>query len=139
MTTVPKRPTFLYDADCGQCATFARLASLLGASREVDLVPIREAARTGMLDTIPGPLWFSSSRMVDPSGNMLSGGDAAVALLGHAPLGRIPSNLFSRSRIGSSAARRLYGAASRLHGTTRLPTDQGEAGFTDPTAARPPR
>jgi len=112
------RPTFLYDADCGPCVRFKEIASFLDASHAVDFVSIGEAGSSGLLDSVPHSSWFSCSRMIQPDGSIASGGDSIVALLSRLPAGKLPSLAINRLPFGPALTGRLYGVASRLHGTS---------------------
>jgi len=113
---LPTLPTFLYDADCGACATFKRLVSFFDASHSVDFVPIDEAACRGLLEPVPRTQWYSSSRMLSPDGTIRSGGDALVALLARMPGGWLPFRAIMALPHGPRSARWLYAVLSRLHG-----------------------
>jgi hypothetical protein len=56
--------------------------------------------------------------MIQPDGTIASGGDSVVALLSYLPAGTLPSLAINRLPFGPALTSRLYGVASRLHGTS---------------------
>lgn len=118
------RPAFLYDSDCGWCTRFQRAASFLDTSRSVEFVSIRDAARKGILATVPQAKWYESSRMVHPDGTMSSGGDSVVDLLSLLPGLSLPARAVGRSVPGRLLAEKSYGVLSRLHGASCVPSEE---------------
>ncbi len=115
---MPTRPHFLYDADCGPCTRLKSVASFLDAAHRVDFLPIDQAARQGLMSTLPKQDWFSSSHMVRPDGTTTSAGDSMLDLLSLLPGGKLPAAIVSRAPFGPASARFVYGAVSRLHSST---------------------
>jgi len=113
-----KQPVFLYDADCGLCSAFKRVASRLDASHRVRFLSIQEGSKLGVLDSVPPRLWYASSHMAKPDGTLLSGADSVVELLSLLPAGRFPARFLSTAPVGLSSARWVYSVVLRQHGAS---------------------
>jgi len=103
-----------------------RLAALgrrLGLPRGAVYLPIEEAERRGLLDSIPVGLRASSAHFVLPSGEVLSAGRAMAGVLAATPGGSMWSKLFWGSPSRERLAERLYviGAGQRRWLTRLLP------------------
>ena len=119
---MPDRPLFLYDSHCGPCNRLKSLASFIDASHRVGFVPLDQAARQGMMSSLPRNEWYSSSHMVRPDGSVSSAGDSMLDLLGNLPGGSLPAAIVSRAPFGPASARFVYGAVSRLHSSCSTTT-----------------
>jgi len=112
------RPKFLYDSDCGPCSKLKDAASFFDASKKIDFVPIADAARQGMLTSLPKRDWFASAHMLRPDGKTTSASDSMVDLLSLLPGGRLPAAAISRAPLGPSSAKFVYDALSRIHSSS---------------------
>jgi predicted DCC family thiol-disulfide oxidoreductase YuxK len=99
--------TVLYDEDCGFCRW--SLDKILAWDRNGLLrsVPIQSEEGAQLLADVPGELWLESWHLVEPSGEVRSGGAAAAPLVDRLPGGRPLAYLFRRFPRPTDRAYRL--------------------------------
>jgi len=76
-----------YDIDCGPCTKFKQVVDYLDRYNKIDFLSLNDADSNGMLESIPKHLRFKSFHLVFPSGQVLSGADAMLDLIGILPAG----------------------------------------------------
>jgi predicted DCC family thiol-disulfide oxidoreductase YuxK len=96
------RPVLLYDADCHFCRFAARAVERLDRRRRLAFLPLGDDEATPLLAGVPRSERFSSLRLAEPDGRLLSRGPAARAVL--LALGLPPSGL--DRAYGAIASRR---------------------------------
>src|SRR5215207_1599851 len=104
-----------YDADCGPCIRFKRLVDFLDASHKIDFLSLTDANENGLLNRIPESLRFESFHLISTNGDIQSGSDALLDLIGLLPLGRAISKIILFFPGGKQMIRFLYDTFSRLH------------------------
>lgn len=76
----------VYDADCGPCTRFKDAISFLDIHNRIDFIPLIEADRIGFLNQIPRSLRFKSFHLISPAGEIRSGDNAVIDLIGLLPV-----------------------------------------------------
>jgi predicted DCC family thiol-disulfide oxidoreductase YuxK len=77
------RPVVLYDADCRFCRFAARTIGRLDRGERLALLPLGDAEAAPLLAGVPARERFSSLRLAEPDGRLLSRGAAVRAVLAH--------------------------------------------------------
>jgi predicted DCC family thiol-disulfide oxidoreductase YuxK len=110
-------PNYLlaYDADCGPCTQFKRLVDFLDAYHTIDFLSLTDANEHGLLNRIPESLRFESFHLISTNGDIQSGSDALLDLIGLFPLGRPISKIIILFPGGKLMIKFLYNTFSRLH------------------------
>jgi predicted DCC family thiol-disulfide oxidoreductase YuxK len=110
-------PSYLlaYDADCGPCIRFKRLVDFLDAYHRIDFVSLTDANEHGLLNRIPESLKFESFHLISTNGDIQSGSDALLDLIGLFPLGSAISKIIIFLPGGKQTIKFLYDTFSRLH------------------------
>ena len=110
-------PSYLlaYDADCGPCTRFKRLVDFLDAYHTIDFLSLTDANERGLLNGIPESLRFESFHLISTKGDIQSGSDALLDLIGLFPLGRPISKIIIFFPGGKQMIKFLYDTFSRLH------------------------
>lgn len=122
--------SLVYDSDCGPCTRFRRAVELLDARKRMRCVPLEEADRRGMLDSLSPLRRRRSFHLVSPSGVVWSGAQALAPLSALLPGGRPVSAAMLMCPPVASLASFVYTAFSRLH-------DSGSCGYTPGHAPTP--
>ena len=104
-----------YDADCGPCTRFKRLVDLLDAYHKIDFLSLTDANEHGLLNRIPESLRFESFHLISTNGDIQSGSDALLDLIGVFPLGSAISKIIIFFPGGEQTIKFLYDTFSRLH------------------------
>jgi predicted DCC family thiol-disulfide oxidoreductase YuxK len=110
-------PSYLlaYDADCGPCTRFKHLVDFLDAYHKMAFLSLTEANERGLLNRIPESLRFESFHLISTNGDIQSGSDALLDLIGLFPLGRAISKIIIFFPSGRQLVKFLYYTFSRLH------------------------
>jgi predicted DCC family thiol-disulfide oxidoreductase YuxK len=110
-------PSYLlaYDADCGPCTRFKHLVDFLDAYHKMAFLSLTEANERGLLNRIPESLRFESFHLISTNGDIQSGSDALLDLIGLFPLGRPISKIIIFFPGGKQMIKFLYDTFSRLH------------------------
>jgi predicted DCC family thiol-disulfide oxidoreductase YuxK len=106
-----------YDADCGPCTRFKCLVDFLDAYHTIDFLSLTDANKRGLLNRIPESLRFESFHLISTNGEVQSGSDALLDLIGLFPLGRPISKIIIFLPGGNEMLKFLYDIFSRLHNT----------------------
>jgi predicted DCC family thiol-disulfide oxidoreductase YuxK len=77
------RPVVLYDADCRFCRFAARTVGRLDRRGRLALLPLGDAEAEPLLAEVPAAERFSSLRLAEPDGRLLSRGPAVKAVAAH--------------------------------------------------------
>jgi predicted DCC family thiol-disulfide oxidoreductase YuxK len=110
-------PSYLlaYDADCGPCIRFKRLVDFLDRYHTIDFLSLTDANERGLLNSIPQSLRFESFHLISTNGDIQSGSDALLDLIGLFPLGRPILKIIIFFPGGKQMIKFLYDTFSRLH------------------------
>jgi predicted DCC family thiol-disulfide oxidoreductase YuxK len=110
-------PSYLlaYDADCGPCTRFKHLVDFLDAYHKIAFLSLTDANERGLLNRIPESLRFESFHLISTNGDIQSGSDALLDLIGLFPLGRPVSKIIIFFPGGKQMIKFLYDTFSRLH------------------------
>ena len=76
-----------YDIDCGPCVKFKQVVDYLDIFNNIDFLSLNEANSKGMLKPVPNHLRFQSFHLIYPDGQVLSGDNALLDLIGILPAG----------------------------------------------------
>src|SRR5919108_4625148 len=104
-----------YDADCGPCTRLKCLVDFLDAYHTIDFLSLTDANKRGLLNRIPESLRFESFHLISTKGEVQSGSDALLDLIGLFPLGRAISKIIMFFPGGKQMIKFLYDTFSRLH------------------------
>ncbi len=118
-----RRYTLVYDSGCGPCTRFRRMVGFLDTRSRLDFVPLTEADRRGLLDTIRPGIRHGSFHLVSPAGRVSSGAEAVPGLIRLLPAGSILSGLMVTAPLGRYSIAFVYSIFSRLH-------DSGSCSYT---------
>lgn len=105
----------VYDADCGPCARFKNVISILDRQKRIDFMSLMEADSLGLLGPIPSSLRFKSFHLISPTGKVRSGEDALIDLIELLPGGRTISKIIVSTPYGVHLTKSVYSQFSRLH------------------------
>jgi predicted DCC family thiol-disulfide oxidoreductase YuxK len=113
-------PSYLlaYDADCGPCTRFKRLVDFFDAYHKIDFLSLTDANEHGLLNRIPESLRFESFHLISTNGDIQSGSDALLHLIGLFPLGHAISKIIMFFPGGKQMIKFLYDTFSRLHNSS---------------------
>ena len=112
-----------YDADCGPCTEFKRLVDLLDIYHAIDFIPLADADKLGLLNTISELLRFKSFHLISPDGDIQSGPEALYDLIALFPLGGHFSKLIVLLPGGKRMTRFLYNTFSKLRDSSACHLD----------------
>jgi predicted DCC family thiol-disulfide oxidoreductase YuxK len=104
-----------YDSDCGPCTRFKRLVDFLDINHVIDFIPLADADKLGLLNTLSEPTRFKSFHLISPNGSIQSGSEALYDLIALFPLGGHISRLIVLLPGGKWITRFLYNTFSKLH------------------------
>jgi predicted DCC family thiol-disulfide oxidoreductase YuxK len=112
-----------YDAYCGPCRRFRQAVDILDKHEKIDFISLTNADQAGLLDKIYAPLRYKSFHLIFPDGEVTSGSDALLRLIGILPGGRIISPLIDYFPGGKQMIRLIFAKISRLHDMTSCSID----------------
>ena len=115
-----------YDAYCGPCRRFRRAVDILDKHEKIDFISLTNADQAGLLDKIYAPLRYKSFHLIFPDGEITSGSDALLKLIGILPGGKIISQLIDCLPGGKQSIRFIYATISRLHDVTLCSIDNNK-------------
>lgn len=118
-----RRYVLVYDSDCGSCTRFRRIVGFLDTRGRLDFLPLTDADREGVLDSIPRGRRHRSFHLVSPAGRVSSGAAAVPELIRLLPAGRVISKLLKSAPLGFWSVAFVYSVFSRLH-------DSGSCNYT---------
>jgi len=73
----------LYDGGCRFCRFAARLAARADRRRRLAFLPLQDPEAEALLAGVAAGRRLESVRLAEPAGELLAGGDAVAAVLGH--------------------------------------------------------
>lgn len=106
-----------YDADCGPCAKFKQVVSILDIHRNADFASLSTADESGLLDGVPINLRHRTFHLVLSDKQVLSGANALPEVISLFPAGRVLSGVIAGAPGGTSAMAFVYSVFARLHDT----------------------
>src|SRR5262245_53716490 len=115
-----------YDAYCGPCRRFRHIVDILDKHEIIDFISLTNADQAGLLVKVYAPLRYKSFHLIFPDGEITSGPDALLKLIGILHGGKIISPLIDYFPGGKQILRLIYATISRLHDVTLCSIDNNK-------------
>ena len=107
------KPVLVYDGACGFCRRWVnRWRSVTGDA--VDYAPYQDVA--DRFPSIPRDRFREAVQLIEPDGTVLSGAQAVLRALAHAPGSAWPLRLYERLPVVASVAESAYNFVARHRG-----------------------
>ena len=103
------QPSLLYDSDCRFCRFVARTVLRLDRHDRVAYLPLQDSEAKRLLADLDEAQRMGSIHLVEPDGQLASGGAALARLLGHLGVPPRPARLLGLLYGPVARARRMLG------------------------------